>query len=51
MQTTWESYSTACDASEQHARILIGNITSLCKDGGYINQTTHFTMEDVCEGV
>uniref|UniRef100_A0A8B9UAP5 RNA helicase n=1 Tax=Anas zonorhyncha TaxID=75864 RepID=A0A8B9UAP5_9AVES len=50
VQTTWESYSTACDASEQHARILIGNITSLCKDGGYINQTTHFTMEDVCEG-
>uniref|UniRef100_A0A8C3BLZ5 RNA helicase n=1 Tax=Cairina moschata TaxID=8855 RepID=A0A8C3BLZ5_CAIMO len=50
VQTTWESYSTACNASEQHAKILIGNITSLCKDGGYINQTTHFTMEDVCEG-
>ncbi|KAM9205925.1 RNA helicase Mov10l1 [Mergus octosetaceus] len=50
VQTTWGSYSTACNASEQHAKILIGNITSLCKDGGYINQTTHFTMEDVCEG-
>ncbi|XP_035171167.1 RNA helicase Mov10l1 isoform X2 [Oxyura jamaicensis] len=50
VQATWGSYSSACNASEQHAKILIGNITSLCKDGGYINQNTHFTMEDVCEG-
>ncbi|XP_040405316.1 RNA helicase Mov10l1 isoform X4 [Cygnus olor] len=50
VQTTWGSYSTACNASEQHVKILIGNITSLCKDGGYINQNTHFTVEDVCEG-
>lgn len=32
-------------------KILIGNVTSLSKDGGYINQNTFFAMEDVCEGV
>ncbi|XP_025071153.1 RNA helicase Mov10l1 isoform X2 [Alligator sinensis] len=30
--------------------MLIGNITSLTKNSGYINQTTFFTVEEVCEG-
>uniref|UniRef100_UPI00398F43D6 RNA helicase Mov10l1 isoform X2 n=1 Tax=Pristiophorus japonicus TaxID=55135 RepID=UPI00398F43D6 len=29
---------------------LIGIITSCTKDGGYINETTYFSMADVCEG-
>lgn len=32
-------------------KILIGNITSLTKNGGYINQNTFFATEDICEGV
>ncbi|NWX12963.1 M10L1 helicase, partial [Aegotheles bennettii] len=50
VQNTWEDSSPTCDASEPNMKILIGNITSLSKDGGYINQNTYFAMEDVCEG-
>uniref|UniRef100_A0A803YDR0 RNA helicase n=1 Tax=Meleagris gallopavo TaxID=9103 RepID=A0A803YDR0_MELGA len=50
VQNTWGDYSTACNATEVHMKILIGNITSLSKDGGYISHNTPFTMEDVCEG-
>ncbi|XP_065514508.1 RNA helicase Mov10l1 [Caloenas nicobarica] len=50
VQNTWEDSSPTCDASEINMKILIGNITSLSKDGGYINQNTFFAMEDVCEG-
>ncbi|XP_031470723.1 RNA helicase Mov10l1 isoform X1 [Phasianus colchicus] len=50
VQNTWEDYSTACNASELHMKILVGNITSVSKDGGYISHNTLFTMEDVCEG-
>ncbi|NXG43462.1 M10L1 helicase, partial [Psilopogon haemacephalus] len=50
VQNTWESSTSACDASELNMKILIGCITSLCKDGGYINQNTFFAMENVCEG-
>ncbi|KAM6320942.1 RNA helicase Mov10l1 [Aegotheles albertisi] len=50
VQNTWEDSSPTCDASELNMKILIGNITSLSKDGGYINQNTYFAMEDVCEG-
>uniref|UniRef100_A0A8C9L8E7 RNA helicase n=1 Tax=Pavo cristatus TaxID=9049 RepID=A0A8C9L8E7_PAVCR len=50
VQDTWGDYSTACNASELHMKTLVGNITSLSKDGGYISHNTLFTMEDVCEG-
>ncbi|XP_026724105.1 RNA helicase Mov10l1 isoform X2 [Athene cunicularia] len=50
VQKTWEDSSSACDASELNMKILIGNITSLSKNGGYINQNTFFAMEDVCDG-
>ncbi|XP_021240406.1 RNA helicase Mov10l1 isoform X2 [Numida meleagris] len=50
VQNTRGDYTTACNASELHMKILVGNITSLSKDGGHINHNTHFTMEDVCEG-
>ncbi|KFV98118.1 Putative helicase Mov10l1, partial [Eurypyga helias] len=49
IQNTWGDSSPTCDASELNMKILIGNITSLCKGGGYINQNTFFSMEDVCE--
>ncbi|XP_054033811.1 RNA helicase Mov10l1 [Dryobates pubescens] len=50
VQNTWESSTSTCEASELNMKILIGNITSLSKDGGYINQNTFFAMENVCEG-
>uniref|UniRef100_A0A8C0F9U4 RNA helicase n=1 Tax=Bubo bubo TaxID=30461 RepID=A0A8C0F9U4_BUBBB len=50
VQNTWEDSNSACDASELNMKILIGSITSLSKDGGYINQNTFFAMEDVCDG-
>ncbi|KFP33977.1 Putative helicase Mov10l1, partial [Colius striatus] len=48
-QNTQDSRPT-WDASELNMKILVGNVTSLSKDGGYINQTTFFAMENVCEG-
>ncbi|XP_048791082.1 RNA helicase Mov10l1 isoform X1 [Lagopus muta] len=50
VQSTWGDYGTACSATELHMKILVGNITSLSKDGGYISHNTLFMMEDVCEG-
>ncbi|NXI61172.1 M10L1 helicase, partial [Anseranas semipalmata] len=50
VQNAWGDYSTTCNASELETKILIGNVTSLSKDGGYINRNTLFTMKDVCEG-
>ncbi|NWH24137.1 M10L1 helicase, partial [Grus americana] len=50
VQNTWGDSNPTCDASELNMKTLIGNVTSLCKDGGYINQNTFFSMEDVCEG-
>ncbi|XP_063251074.1 RNA helicase Mov10l1 [Prinia subflava] len=41
--------SPARDASEQKKKTLIGSITSLSVDGGYINQNTYFAMQDVWE--
>ncbi|KYO47495.1 putative helicase Mov10l1 isoform B [Alligator mississippiensis] len=38
------------DSSKSNTKMLIGNITSLTKNSGYINQTTFFTVEEVCEG-
>nr|XP_054487262.1 RNA helicase Mov10l1 [Agelaius phoeniceus] len=48
IQNTQES-SPTCDASELNKKTLIGNITSLSVDGGYINQNTYFAMQDVWE--
>ncbi|XP_069346579.1 RNA helicase Mov10l1 [Eulemur rufifrons] len=31
-------------------RVLIGCVTSLMESAGYINQTTYFSLESVCEG-
>ncbi|NXJ11177.1 M10L1 helicase, partial [Odontophorus gujanensis] len=50
VQNTWGVCDTACNASELHTKMLVGSITSLCKNGGSINHNTHFAMEDVCEG-
>ncbi|POI31676.1 hypothetical protein CIB84_004573 [Bambusicola thoracicus] len=50
VRDTWGDYSTACNASELRMKILVGNITSLSKDGGCISYNTLFTMKDVCEG-
>ncbi|XP_069765517.1 RNA helicase Mov10l1 isoform X5 [Narcine bancroftii] len=41
-------YSDSSDQMKTHS--LIGMITSCNNDGGYINETTHFTMDNVCEG-
>ncbi|PKU48200.1 hypothetical protein llap_1479 [Limosa lapponica baueri] len=50
IQNTWENSGPTCDASEPNMKVLIGNITSLSENGGYINENTFFAMEDVCEG-
>ncbi|XP_009997745.1 PREDICTED: putative helicase Mov10l1 [Chaetura pelagica] len=50
VQNTWGDSDPTFDASELNKKTLIGTITSLSKDGGYINQNTFFTMENVCEG-
>uniref|UniRef100_A0A8C3XNS2 RNA helicase Mov10l1 n=1 Tax=Chelydra serpentina TaxID=8475 RepID=A0A8C3XNS2_CHESE len=47
----WENCSSPTyDSSELKTKMLIGNITSLTEDGGYINKTTSFSMDQVCEG-
>ncbi|NXU56710.1 M10L1 helicase, partial [Turnix velox] len=50
IQNTWEDSNPTCHASELNMKVLIGNITSLSKDGGYINDNTFFAMQNVCEG-
>ncbi|KAM9245617.1 RNA helicase Mov10l1 [Leptosomus discolor] len=50
VQNTWGDSVSTCYASEVNMKILIGHITSLSKDGGYINRNTFFAMENVCEG-
>ncbi|KAM6301707.1 RNA helicase Mov10l1 [Podargus strigoides] len=49
-QDTCEDSNPTWDASELNMKVLIGTITSLSKDGGYINHNTFFAMEEVCEG-
>ncbi|KAM4783148.1 RNA helicase Mov10l1 isoform 2-T2 [Cyanocitta cristata] len=49
IQNTQEDSSPTCDASELNKKTLIGSITSLSVDGGYINQNTYFAMQDVWE--
>uniref|UniRef100_A0A8C5UU19 RNA helicase Mov10l1 n=1 Tax=Microcebus murinus TaxID=30608 RepID=A0A8C5UU19_MICMU len=36
--------------SDSRPRMLIGCVTSLMESAGYINQTTYFSLESVCEG-
>ncbi|XP_036904980.1 RNA helicase Mov10l1 [Sturnira hondurensis] len=36
--------------SDSGPRVLIGCVTSLTKGAGYINQTTYFSLQSVCEG-
>ncbi|OWK58527.1 putative helicase Mov10l1 [Lonchura striata] len=49
IQNTQEDFSPTCDATELNKKTLIGSITSLSVDGGYINQNTYFAMQDVWE--
>lgn len=35
---------------DQNMKVMIGNVTACTKLGGYINQTTSFSMSDVFEG-
>ncbi|XP_020838560.1 RNA helicase Mov10l1 isoform X1 [Phascolarctos cinereus] len=47
----WEDDSkNYCELPDSSTKILIGCITSLVEGAGYINQTTYFSMQDVCEG-
>ncbi|XP_054426454.1 LOW QUALITY PROTEIN: RNA helicase Mov10l1 [Pteronotus mesoamericanus] len=48
----WEEDSkTQCGGPpDSSPRALIGCVTSLAKGAGYINQTTHFSLQSVCEG-
>ncbi|KAF4116984.1 hypothetical protein G5714_001537 [Onychostoma macrolepis] len=47
----WESGgSEALALDTDKLRPLIGTVTSCDKDGGYINQTTHFPRSALCEG-
>ncbi|KAJ7329638.1 hypothetical protein JRQ81_015812 [Phrynocephalus forsythii] len=46
----WEDSNSCLYKVDSDVKTLIGNITSLTAVGGYINETTSFTMKDVCEG-
>ncbi|XP_023443066.2 RNA helicase Mov10l1 [Dasypus novemcinctus] len=48
----WEdgSKNNGTGLSESSPRVLIGSVTSLMEGAGYINQTTYFPLEIVCEG-
>lgn len=48
----WEDDSTnpSQGLSDSRPRVLIGCVTSMTEGAGYINQTTHFLLESVCEG-
>ena len=48
----WEdnSKSHGRGLSDSSPRVLIGCVTSLMDGAGYINQTTYFSLESVCEG-
>ncbi|XP_010187676.1 PREDICTED: putative helicase Mov10l1 [Mesitornis unicolor] len=50
VQDTWGDSNATCDASELNMKVLIGIITSVSKNCGYINENTFFAMKDVCEG-
>lgn len=47
----WEKEgSDLLEADSLQLRPLIGTITSLNGDGGYINQTTYFPRSSLCKG-
>ncbi|XP_033018750.1 RNA helicase Mov10l1 [Lacerta agilis] len=46
----WEDDSKCPFEGDQDTKTLIGSITSLTAIGGSVNQTTSFSMNDVCEG-
>ena len=48
----WEedSKTQGGSLSDSSPRVLIGCVTSLTKGSGYINQTTYFSLQSVCEG-
>ncbi|XP_052603336.1 RNA helicase Mov10l1 [Peromyscus californicus insignis] len=48
----WEDDSkNSCKGlSDSRPRVLIGCVTSMLEGAGYINQTTYFSLESVCEG-
>ncbi|XP_048209699.1 RNA helicase Mov10l1 isoform X2 [Perognathus longimembris pacificus] len=48
----WEDDSKNQDRglTDSSPRALIGCVTSLMEGAGYINQTTYFSLESVCEG-
>ncbi|XP_042553856.1 RNA helicase Mov10l1 [Dipodomys spectabilis] len=48
----WEDDSKNQDQglTDSSPRALIGCVTSLMEGAGYINQTTYFSLESVCEG-
>uniref|UniRef100_A0A670JBW7 RNA helicase Mov10l1 n=1 Tax=Podarcis muralis TaxID=64176 RepID=A0A670JBW7_PODMU len=46
----WEDDSKCPYQGDQDTKTLIGSITSLTAVGGSVNQTTSFSMDDVCEG-
>uniref|UniRef100_A0A6J0V6P1 RNA helicase n=3 Tax=Pogona vitticeps TaxID=103695 RepID=A0A6J0V6P1_9SAUR len=46
----WEESNVCTYKVDSDVKTLIGSITSLTGVGGHINQTTSFTMKEVCEG-
>ncbi|XP_006877510.1 PREDICTED: putative helicase Mov10l1-like [Chrysochloris asiatica] len=42
--------SDNCRPSKPNSKILIGYVTSLVKNGGYINKTAYFSLDVVCKG-
>ncbi|XP_063163984.1 RNA helicase Mov10l1 isoform X1 [Candoia aspera] len=46
----WDDNSIGSYAVDANIKTLIGSITSVTGHGGYINQTTSFSMREVCEG-
>ncbi|XP_062857767.1 RNA helicase Mov10l1 [Trichomycterus rosablanca] len=46
----WEGGMSSLELDANKLRPLIGTITSCNKDGGFINQTTHFPRSALCEG-
>uniref|UniRef100_H3AI81 RNA helicase n=1 Tax=Latimeria chalumnae TaxID=7897 RepID=H3AI81_LATCH len=50
----WENDGSSgieyCFPDSTNTKALIGSVTSCSKNGGYINETTYFSLDDVCEG-
>ncbi|XP_060764793.1 RNA helicase Mov10l1 [Neoarius graeffei] len=46
----WDGGRASLETDANKLRSLIGTVTSCDKDGGFINQTTHFPRSALCEG-